>query len=93
MSKTRKQLKLSAGKNNPMYKRPLTAILSSEKIKLWHKHQSEKLKGKLNPAYGRKWMHLKGSTKKRDRVYAKQEDCEKYLKLGYVYGMKESKNV
>jgi hypothetical protein len=36
-----------------------------------------------------KWMHLRGSNKKEDRVFVKEHEVEKYLKLGYVFGMKE----
>ena len=36
-------------------------------------------KDKSNPAYGRKWMHLKGSSRKEDRVYVKKEEIEHYL--------------
>jgi hypothetical protein len=34
-------------------------------------------------------MHLKGSNKKEDRVFIKENEVEKYLKLGYIFGMKE----
>jgi len=33
-------------------------------------------------------LHLKGSSRKEDRVYAKRGDIDKYIKIGYVYGLK-----
>lgn len=39
-----------------------------------------------NPAYGRRWMHIEGSSKKEDRVYVKEEEVDHYLKIGYVFG-------
>ena len=42
-----------------------------------------------NPAFGRRWMHLKGSSKKEDRVYVKVDSIKKYLDLGYIFGIKD----
>ena len=61
ISQSRILLGSSKGKNNPMYGISLNDILSEEEIKLWHQRQSASLSGKKNPAYGRKWMHRKGS--------------------------------
>ena len=69
-----------------MYGVSLNDILSEEEIKLWHQRQSASLSGKKNPAYGRKWMHLKGSTRKEDRVYVKPDQIDHYLSLGYIFG-------
>ena len=86
MSETRIFLGSSKGSRNPMYGVSLNDILSEEEIKLWHQRQSASLSGPKNPAYGRKWMHLKGSTKKEDRVYVKPDQIDHYLKLGYIFG-------
>ena len=59
-------------------------------IKLWHKRHSDSLSGKNNPCYGRKWMHIKDSSRKEDRIYVKEVECQKYLDLGYIFGMKEN---
>ena len=90
MSKTRLERGCSKGKNNPMYGVSLNDILSPDQIKLWHKRQSDSLSGKNNPCYGRKWMHIKGSSRKEDRIYVKEAECQKYLDLGYIFGMKEN---
>lgn len=42
-----------------------------------------------NPTFGRRWMHLKGSSKKEDRVYVKVDSIKKYLDLGYIFGIKD----
>lgn len=42
---------------------------------------------------GRKWMHPKGSTKRKDCVFIKPDEVEKYLELGYVFGMKDNPTV
>ena len=42
---------------------------------------------KTNSAYGRKWMHIKGSCRKEDRIFVKQEDIEHYLEMGYILGI------
>jgi len=34
-------------------------------------------------------MHLKGSSRKEDRVYVRENEFQKYLDKGYVFGMKE----
>ena len=58
-----------------------------EKMKTHIKH-STSVSGEKNPAFGRKWMHLKGSSRKEDRVYVKADEQQNYLKIGYVYGFK-----
>ena len=78
------------GKNNPMYGQSVADHMTPEKAALWRQHLKERnFSGKRNPAYGRKWMHLKGSSKKEDRVYVKENEFQKYLKLGYVFGIKD----
>lgn len=52
----------------------------------WKFSLHEHIKDQSNPAYGRKWMHLKGSSRKEDTAYVKKEDIEHYIKLGYVFG-------
>lgn len=78
------------GKNNPMYGQSVVDHMTPEKEALWRQHLKERnFTGKGNPAYGRKWMHLKGSSKKEDRVYIKENEFQKYLNLGYVFGIKD----
>ena len=91
ISKTRLERGCGKGKNNSMYGVSLNNILSPDQIKLWHKRQSDSLSGKNNPCYGRKWMHIKGSSRKEDRIYVKEAECQKYLDLGYIFGMKDNK--
>ena len=40
--------------------------------------------GKLNGCFGRKWMHHPIT---QDKVYPKKEDIQKYLDLGYIFGV------
>ena len=47
--------------------------------------KKNRIKDTTNPAYGRKWMY---HPKTLDRVYVKQHDIQKYLELGYQYGVK-----
>ena len=39
-----------------------------------HIKHSTSVSGEKNPAFGRKWMHLKGSSRKEDRVYVKADE-------------------
>ena len=45
------------------------------------KNQSKRMTGSNNPSYGKRWMNNGIS-----RVYAKPEEFQKYLSLGYIFG-------
>lgn len=77
-----KHSQMMSGKGNPMYGKNIKDYMSPEAYIEWHRKIS-------NNTRGRKWMHLKGSNKKEDRVYVRENECQKYLDKGYVFGMKE----
>ena len=63
----------------------------AKEIKNWKENISKAVSGEKNGCYGRKWMHLKGSSRKEDRVYVRENEFKKYLDKGYIFGMKEVK--
>lgn len=77
----------------------LIKALNLERGMFRSKSHNEKIKNALKGkkktykvyACNCKWMHLKGSNKKEDRVFVKEHEVEKYLKLGYVFGMREKR--
>ena len=83
--------KRMSGKGNPMYGHPVTEFMTDEEIKNWKENISKAVSGEKNSCYGRKWMHLKGSSRKEDRVYVRENEFQKYLDKGYIFGMKEVK--
>ena len=52
------------------------------------KRRSQIFSGKNNPCYNRKWMYHPTTL---DSVFPKENECKKYLDLGYVYGMIKNK--
>lgn len=79
------------GKGNPMYGHSVTEFMSEEKIREWKYKLSVSNSGENNPSFGKRWMHLKGSNKKEDRIYINGDQVQKYLELGYVLGIKDKK--
>lgn len=78
-----------SGSRNPMFEHSAPEYMTEEQIQEWKENLSKANSGENNPAYGRKWMHLNGSNDKKDRIYVHSDEVEKYLSLGYVFGMKE----
>lgn len=90
------------GKNNPMYGKrgkdnPNTGLKRTEeqiqKIKdsktpEVRKRQSEKVSGEKNQAFGKKWIYNKEND---EQLFLPQEECEKYLLIGYEYGQRKQK--
>lgn len=64
------------GKDNPFYGKKHSA-----KTK---KSISKHTRGKNNPAYGHIWLY---NATINDRVYVKKEEVQKYLDVGYNYGL------
>lgn len=80
-----------SGKGNPMYGHSVTEFMSEEKIREWKYKLSVSNSGENNPSFGKRWMHLKGSNKKEDRIYINGDQVQKYFELGYVLGLKDKK--
>ncbi len=88
-NRVKKHSKMMTGKGNPMYGHPVTEFMTDDQIKKWKENISKAVSGEKNGCYGRKWMHLKGSSRKEDRAYVRENEFQKYLDKGYVFGMKE----
>lgn len=83
-----------SGSKNPRYgkkmsveeKRHLSEMLSGEKHPMYGKKRpehSQKMMGKNNPAFGRRWMY---NPITKEKIYSKKEDIQKYLDLGFILG-------
>lgn len=69
------RLKMSI-KTKKRFKDPIERQKQSERVK-------KVVQGENNPAFGHKWM-----TNGIDRIYPHISECDKYLELGYHFGMK-----
>lgn len=75
----------STGQNNPMYGHSVIEYMTDEKIKEWKENISKKSKGRKHMYHPDLLIN----------VFIKNEDIQKYLDMGYVYGQvnKNSKNI
>lgn len=67
----------------PVKKLTLKERLGEERYNKLQEQKSKNSLGEKNPSFGKKWMFNPNTN---DRVYCKQDNIQKYLELGYIFG-------
>lgn len=78
------------GENNPMFGKSSWDFMSEDDKKKRYEKIKENNKGERNPAFGRTWMYHPQLNK---RKYAKPEEVDILLDLGYVIGQNFKANI